>query len=220
MPGCSAAARPAGGIAAGGGGVDPCNGDSGGPLYLSTSYGTYLAGITSRSYDNPAEPCGGGGIYERADRIADWIEQATGVAVARGPEPHAGAIAATTGNAGETTIIANDPKSTDHTFAVVTPPSHGRVAVRADGQLRYCADPTGAGSDGFIVSITDVRDQTRVLGIAIAVDVGQGNAPAAACDPQAYGKNLGGGCSAGGDGAGWLVAFALMITSRRWRRRG
>jgi len=220
MPGCNAGARPAGELAAGGGGVDTCNGDSGGPLYLSASYGTFLAGITSRSYDNAAEPCGGGGIYERADRIADWIEQTTGVAVTRGPEPSAAPIAATTGNAGETHIDVNDPKSTDHTFALYTPPSHGRVAVREDGQVRYCADPTSTGSDGFVVSITDVRDQTRVLGLGIAVDVGAGTAPAAACDPQAYGKNLGGGCSAGGGGVGWLVALALVITSRRWRRRG
>ena len=70
-------------------GIDTCPGDSGGPMYLLTEYGTFLAGVTSRSYDNSQFACSEGGIYGRPDKIVDWIEQQTGVKVARGPEPTA-----------------------------------------------------------------------------------------------------------------------------------
>ena len=50
--GCNAGARPAGELGAGGMGIDTCPGDSGGPLYLLTPYGDFLAGVTSRGYDN------------------------------------------------------------------------------------------------------------------------------------------------------------------------
>jgi endonuclease G len=60
--GCNAAARPAGELGAGGMGVDTCPGDSGGPLYLTTGYGAFLAGVTSRSYDNARVACSEGGI--------------------------------------------------------------------------------------------------------------------------------------------------------------
>src|SRR6185369_14964998 len=61
--GCNPGAQPAGELGAGGMGIDTCPGDSGGPLYLMTRYGPVLAGVTSRSYDNPPVPCSGGGIY-------------------------------------------------------------------------------------------------------------------------------------------------------------
>src|SRR5262249_8276658 len=52
-PGCNTGAQPNGELGAGGMGIDTCPGDSGGPLYLMTSYGSILGGVTSRSYDNP-----------------------------------------------------------------------------------------------------------------------------------------------------------------------
>jgi secreted trypsin-like serine protease len=87
--GCNTAARPDGELGAGGMGIDTCPGDSGGPMYLLTSYGTWLAGITSRGYDNSQYACSEGGIYERPDKIVGWIEEVAGVPVTHGPEPTA-----------------------------------------------------------------------------------------------------------------------------------
>ncbi len=70
--------RPGGELGAGGAGVDSCFGDSGGPLFLVTDAGYYLVGVTSRGYSDFGPPCGGGGIYVRADAVVDWIEEVTG----------------------------------------------------------------------------------------------------------------------------------------------
>lgn len=77
--GCNAQVSPGGELIAGGGGVDSCFGDSGGPVYLRTLDADYLIGVTSRGLDNSPTPCGGGGIYTRADAIAGWIEEQAGV---------------------------------------------------------------------------------------------------------------------------------------------
>src|SRR5438874_2596884 len=94
MPGCNGNAKPFGELGAGGMGIDTCPGDSGGPLYLLTDYGSLLAGVTSRSYDNASVACGEGGIYERPDKIVEWIEREAGVPVTHGPEPIADPIPA------------------------------------------------------------------------------------------------------------------------------
>jgi len=96
--GCNMAVSPDGELIAGGEGVDSCDGDSGGPLYLQTPLGTFLAGITSRAAQPASVPCGDGGIYVRADAIAPWIEEVTerslprpecdeSIYVAKGPPP-------------------------------------------------------------------------------------------------------------------------------------
>jgi hypothetical protein len=57
---------------------DSCRGDSGGPAYVRASDGTFaLAGATSRAIRGSRYPCGGGGIYVRIDRYADWIKEVT-----------------------------------------------------------------------------------------------------------------------------------------------
>jgi len=76
--GCNSSVSPGGEISAGGGGIDACYGDSGGPLYLNSSHGDFLIGVTSRSYANVWAPCEEGGIYGRADAVVDWIESTTG----------------------------------------------------------------------------------------------------------------------------------------------
>ena len=79
--GCNPAARPAGELGAGGMGVDTCPGDSGGPIYVLTAKGPWLAGVTSRSYDDASLACSQGGIYTRADKlgadevIAGWMQR-------------------------------------------------------------------------------------------------------------------------------------------------
>ena len=64
---------------------DSCKGDSGGPLYILSSFGEYyLLGATSRgasSPDGPTRVCGDGGIYVRVDVYLDWIREKTGVSI-------------------------------------------------------------------------------------------------------------------------------------------
>jgi len=77
--GCHQDVQPGGELIAGGDGVDTCEGDSGGPLFLWTSTGEpVLAGVTSRAVSPASPPCGHGGIYTRLDAISDWIEQESG----------------------------------------------------------------------------------------------------------------------------------------------
>lgn len=56
-------------------GIDTCNGDSGGPAYVSGPQGFRLAGLTSRATREGSLPCGDGGIYVRPDQFAEWIAQ-------------------------------------------------------------------------------------------------------------------------------------------------
>jgi len=59
---------------------DTCNGDSGGPLYVSNTRGNwFLAGATSRATRSAINNCGDGGVYVRVDRYRDWIESIPGV---------------------------------------------------------------------------------------------------------------------------------------------
>lgn len=52
---------------AGGSGFDSCNGDSGGPAYISVGGERVVAGLTSRATETARNPCGEGGIYTRVD---------------------------------------------------------------------------------------------------------------------------------------------------------
>jgi len=218
--GCNTAARPDGELGAGGMGIDTCPGDSGGPMYLLASYGTFVAGITSRGYDNSQFACGDGGIYGRPDKIVPWIEQMTGVTVTHGPEPTAEAITAIKGGAGETSIDANDPKSEKHTFAITTQPAHGMAAVNATGRVRVCTDATATGSDSVTVTVTDSTDTMRAVPLSIPVTAMDGSAPAS-CDPNAFSEDGGGCCETGGGGTGSiplaLGVLAVVIRSRRGR---
>jgi secreted trypsin-like serine protease len=60
---------------AGGGGYDSCNGDSGGPAYISVGDGRKVAGLTSRSTLGVTTPCGEGGIYTRVDTQLVFINK-------------------------------------------------------------------------------------------------------------------------------------------------
>jgi hypothetical protein len=217
-PGCNAGAQPAGELGAGGMGVDTCPGDSGGPLYLMTDYGALLAGVTSRGYFGSQFACSEGGIYERPDKIVDWIEAAAGVAIARGPEPRAEPIVTAIGDGGETRIAVNDPRGESHRFELVTPPARGTARVRGDGAVRVCVDPAAApGDDELTVAITDARRAERALSLAIKIQIADGTAPAAPCDLDAF--ETGGCCDSGGGSAGALpLAIGVLALVRRRRR--
>jgi secreted trypsin-like serine protease len=58
---------------AGGSGFDSCNGDSGGPAYITAGGKRLVAGLTSRATDTARNPCGEGGIYTRVDVHMDFI---------------------------------------------------------------------------------------------------------------------------------------------------
>lgn len=215
--GCNLAARPAGEMGAGGMGIDTCPGDSGGPLYLKTSYGDFLAGITSRSYTGAEFPCQDGGIYERPDAIVDWIEQQTGVPVGRGPEPSAPAIEAVSGGGGETDITVNDPVSDDHRFAIPGQPAGGAAAVNDDGEVKYCANPGFTGTDTVGVEITDASDPDRKVIVEIPVAVMAGT------PPDDCSIDFGGGCCSAGTplsagGAAPAIVVGAVLLRRRRRR--
>jgi secreted trypsin-like serine protease len=82
-PACNPAVAPGGEFTAGGRGVDSCFGDSGGPVYLDTAAGPALVGVVSRAYAVGGPPCGEGGVYVRADKVAAWIERLTHAKLAR-----------------------------------------------------------------------------------------------------------------------------------------
>ena len=80
---CQPAIAPRGEFIAGGAGSDACFGDSGGPVYVPTALGPALAGVVSRGLAASLTPCGGGGIFVRADRVASWVTSVTGKRLAR-----------------------------------------------------------------------------------------------------------------------------------------
>jgi secreted trypsin-like serine protease len=57
---------------------DSCRGDSGGPAYVETNNGWFVAGATSRATKNSSRTCGDGGIYARLHVFEDWIKSAPG----------------------------------------------------------------------------------------------------------------------------------------------
>jgi len=80
--GCVPGISPGGEFVAGGSGTDSCFGDSGGPVYLDTPRGPIVIGAVSRGLDSSPTPCGGGGIYVRTDKVADWLKTTSGKTIA------------------------------------------------------------------------------------------------------------------------------------------
>ncbi len=80
---CKESIAPGGEFTAGGHGADACFGDSGGPVYIGTSRGPALIGVVSRGLASWGDPCGEGGVFVRADKVAAWVEEVTGRVVDR-----------------------------------------------------------------------------------------------------------------------------------------
>ena len=214
--GCRTSIKPAGELGAGGMGIDTCGGDSGGPLYLSTSFGTFLAGATSRGYSNNQYYCSEGGIYVRPDKFVEWIEQSAGVRVLHAPEPTADPITAVRGHAGETQISHNDPKSKDHSYAIAVQPVAGTAAVSSGGRVRVCTKNDIVGPDSVVVTVTDKKDTKRTADIKIAITSEDGD-PGENCDPNDFGD--GGGCCDSGRSAGGAMPLSLGVLAVLLRRR-
>ncbi len=217
MAGCEPGARPNGELGAGGDGIDTCPGDSGGPVYLLTAYGSYLAGITSRGYESNQYSCSEGGIYARPDKIVDWIEEKVGGPIKRGPEPAVLPITVLRGDAGETVIEPNDPKSTKHGYAITQQPGHGTAAARDDGTVRVCADPGFTGQDATEVTITDKADPSRALTVVVPITIEDGEPPDS-CDVNDFGGD-GGGCCDTRRSAGGSIPLAMVVLLVMRRRR-
>lgn len=215
--GCVAAAKPAGELGAGGMGIDTCPGDSGGPLYIDTPFGMFVAGLTSRGYDDAMFDCSEGGLYVRPDKIVDWIEEVTHVKVSRGPEPTAEAIDVAGGAGGETLVVMNDPKSTNHTFEVTKEPTRSRYAISDEGRIRVCADGAGAGADELDINVVDADHIERSLPLKIKINVSAGTA-ATDCSLE-FDQSSGCGCQSDGNtGLGLLASLGVLGLLTRRRR--
>ncbi|HEX5059241.1 MAG TPA: trypsin-like serine protease [Kofleriaceae bacterium] len=218
--GCNTAARPDGEFGAGGSGIDTCPGDSGGPVYLTTSYGTYVMGITSRGYETNNYACSEGGIYERPDKIVDWLDMMSGAKVARGPSPVADppTIMTIRGEGAETKIAHNDPKmGVTHKFEITKPPGFGKAAVRDDGTLRVCPNKDVAGDDIVEVTVSDTADTTRAITLKVPIVIADGSPPDS-CDVNDFGGD-GGGCCDTRRSAGGSIPLGLVVLLALRRRR-
>jgi endonuclease G len=217
--GCNGPAAPNGELGAGGMGIDTCGGDSGGPLYLPTPYGTFLAGATSRGYDDNQFYCSEGGIYTRPDKFVEWIEMTAGVPVKHGPEPTAPLAMAVRGHAAEVDITHNDPKSDAHTYTIKTPPMYGTAATRDDGRVRICTNDGVSGGDSMVVTVADKANPMRAVDVKINILIEQGD-PGSNCDVNAFSSgDDGGGCCDAGRSAGGAAPLSLGILAILLRRR-
>jgi uncharacterized protein (TIGR03382 family) len=189
-------------------------------MYLPTSFGTFLAGITSRGYDNAQFACSECGIYERPDKFVAWIEQQAGVPVSRGPEPTADPLTAAAGGGAETTITPNDPKSDGHAYAITAPPADGTAAVRDDGRVRVCVAAGASGADTVTVTITDSKDPTRALAMTIPIAVSGTDSGTCTLAFSDGGGGGGCGCASGGLTPGAALPFAAALAMVLRRRRG
>lgn len=202
--GCEVAGKE---LIAGGGGVDTCYGDSGGPLFLVTAYGEYLAGVTSRGAWIGQQPCGQGGIYVRADVLTNWIASLSSASLARPTMPTIAPFTAASGEATTVDVAVNDPAAQAHTFEVVTPPQHGTLEVTAGQAPRYTSNPGYLGEDAFVVRVVDASKPTRFVDAAGAVTVVEAQS---GCGCQT-------GAGAGGP-TSWLAVVLAALALLRPRR--
>jgi hypothetical protein len=200
-------------VRAGGDGVDSCNGDSGGPLYLRRPDGDVLLGVTSRASEPITRPCGDGGIYVRADAIRPWLEQILGVElplptcttpVNHPPSPTVEPVRARAGVPIRVRLDPGDPDVRDaHAVEVARMPLYGDVTV-ADGEIVYLPFGDARGGDAFALRVTDDGSPALSAVVDVPVSVGAPYESPAACD-----------AGPGRPGGAALVALALV----HWRRR-
>jgi len=209
---------PGGELGAGGGGVDACFGDSGGPLYLDDPSGITLVGVTSRGYRGTELPCSEGGIWVRPDAVVEWIEATAAVTIPRatcGSAPTATAddleLEVESGSIASTSIEVSDPDPDDtHSFAAGIAAMHGDVATDEEGGVHYRAREDYLGPDSFTIVVSDsgVPSQTTTVSFTVNVveDTGGGGCRVAGADAGAPGVTV------------LLLGLALLVPLRRRRR--
>jgi MYXO-CTERM domain-containing protein len=208
--GCDSGARPNGEIGAGGAGIDTCPGDSGGPMYLLTSYGEFLAGVTSRGYDTNMYDCSEGGIYTRPDNaeIVAWVEQQAMVYLADGRGPIGDKLFVQPGGENSITVNPNDTVTGHaYTWEIVTPPAHGTATIDASGKLTVQAAADYLGPDSVIVRARDTTDTSRSARGRIEIEVTE----------DVPGDD--GGCCRASDGRAAPAAPALLVFGALLLRR-
>lgn len=224
--GCQSDISPGGEIGAGGGDVDACFGDSGGPLYLLTDRGDYLIGVTSRSYIGvPArEPCRYGGIYTRPDAVRDWIERVIGEALPRPvcttlPLVEVPPIAVKAGTRRPVAFEVSDDGEA-WTVRVGTPPAHGEVEIQGD-RVFYRAPKGFSGPDPFTIEVVDdgtpawPANPPGVTAAVVELDVFEGAPPEALKDRVV---SACGGCASGGAGGVGIAGVVVGLGMLRRRR--
>lgn len=216
--GCNADVSPGGELIAGGDGIDSCSGDSGGPLYLQTPDGDLLLGLTSRAVVPADAPCGGGGIYVRADAVVDWVEDVVGAELPRpdcvgfnhAPVPRADAITVRRGSSAMAVIEVNDPDvDQGHTFSLMSGPAHGQALLDPDGAVLYLAPNTFRGRDEVVVSVSDDAVPPRSGEVTIPIDVVEPVLPDRGCATTA----------GSGSARAWSAVFAAFAAFALGRRR-
>jgi len=211
--GCSRDISPGGELGAGGNGVDACFGDSGGPLYLTTEYGDYLIGNTSRGYDYVIVPCRDGGIYSRPDSVVNWIEDFAGITIPQTtcntpPSPSmGGSFDVPSGKTRTKKIDAGDPdQNSGFDWQIVEDPAHGDATIDGDGKVSYTASEKGyLGDDQLVVEVTDTQGYPpESAQIVVPVTIVKGGC---------------GGCNTpGAPTGGWVAGLIALLAVRRRRR--
>lgn len=206
--GCVGDISPGGELGAGGMGTDSCGGDSGGPLYVLTPAGAFLAGATSRAYSDARYYCHDGGIYVRTDTLIPWFEEQMGEKLPVGPMPFAeDVLIAEAGDEGEMQVVHNDHKEgAIHIYAIEEQGMHGTATVGEDGVVKYEANAEYLGPDTLRVRVTDSTDGYRTVVFTMDVEV---------VEPSPEGC----GCQSSNNGAGnalpLLLVAALLFVRRR-----
>lgn len=219
--GCQSELRPGGEIVAGGrldvdgdgaddGARDVCFGDSGGPLYVHTRYGTHVMGVVSRAMAGVERgyPCRDGSIWARPDAAMAWLEQTTGVDL-ESPncnEPPTFEPEVIELRAGDTERFKPDvvdPDSDVYALSIAVQGTLGTAEVRGQ-RVFYTADPDAAGEDVIVVRVTDSGGLDGEAPASSEVEV-----PIAVIE-------RGCGCRTAG-ASGWLGVVALALFGMRRR---
>ena len=213
LRGCNEAVMPAGEVRAGGGGVDSCVGDSGGPLLVRDTDGLpWLVGITSRSAVPSETSCGDGGIYVRVDAVQEWLESVSGRSldmpdcdgVNRAPEPLPLALEVGLGEQLSVVLEPNDPDAGDrHSFVLDEEPTYVTATVDAGGRLVVVAPDDLIGPDRLTVRIVDDGEPPLAASAIVDITIVEDETPEAC------------GCASGSPGQ--LPWWGLLVLL--WRRR-
>ncbi len=179
---CNPEVSPGGELIAGGDGIDTCNGDSGGPLFVTVDGTLYLAGVTSRQALPSTTPCGDGGIYPRSDAFAAWIEETTGLPLdwpdcPDEPEVNVPPVARAdgitvlqNGAVGSTVVEIIDDADQSHTLTLLDQPPAGRAWVGGD---RVFVQPDAFSDDDYVLTIevTDDGEPAESVVLELPVEV-------------------------------------------------